>query len=157
MRLVYATNSGVPTSLALDALGFDPLNYNYNFRPFNTLAILSVFERQPFQKELGIRPHPSLLALGSLAVSLLLSDGRTNLLSGIQINTSPDTLDYFHPLRFDNFLFLRNSDGNLVTTPPHRAGLTPFFIGNDILTGIEFDQQTQSIIVNIDFTRMLPL
>jgi hypothetical protein len=23
------------------------------------------------------------------------------LLSGIQINTSPDTLDYFHPLRFD--------------------------------------------------------
>eukprot|EP00957_Ditylum_brightwellii_P115964 8845629-Ditylum_brightwellii.AAC.1 len=25
----------------------------------------------------------------------------TAVLSGIQINTSPDTMDYFHPLRFD--------------------------------------------------------
>jgi hypothetical protein len=31
-------------------------------------------------------------------------------LGGIQINTSPDTLDYFHPLRFDYF----DADGNLV-------------------------------------------
>ena len=31
-------------------------------------------------------------------------------LGGIQINTSPDTLDYFHPLRFDYY----DSDGNLV-------------------------------------------
>jgi len=32
------------------------------------------------------------------------------LLGGIQINTSPDTLDYFHPLRFD----LMNSDGEIL-------------------------------------------
>uniref|UniRef100_A0A6T5Q7V6 Limiting CO2-inducible protein B/C beta carbonyic anhydrase domain-containing protein n=1 Tax=Skeletonema marinoi TaxID=267567 RepID=A0A6T5Q7V6_9STRA len=32
------------------------------------------------------------------------------LLSGIQINTGPDTLDYFHPLRFDYY----DSDGNMV-------------------------------------------
>ncbi len=32
------------------------------------------------------------------------------LLSGIQINTGPDTGDYFHPLRFDYY----DSDGNLV-------------------------------------------
>eukprot|EP00584_Thalassiosira_punctigera_P014787 CAMPEP_0172554372 /NCGR_PEP_ID=MMETSP1067-20121228/54238_1 /TAXON_ID=265564 ORGANISM="Thalassiosira punctigera, Strain Tpunct2005C2" /NCGR_SAMPLE_ID=MMETSP1067 /ASSEMBLY_ACC=CAM_ASM_000444 /LENGTH=304 /DNA_ID=CAMNT_0013342727 /DNA_START=68 /DNA_END=982 /DNA_ORIENTATION=- len=32
------------------------------------------------------------------------------LLSGIQINTSPDTLDYFHPLRFDYY----DEDGNVV-------------------------------------------
>ena len=31
-------------------------------------------------------------------------------LGGIQINTAPDTLDYFHPLRFDYF----DADGNLV-------------------------------------------
>ena len=31
-------------------------------------------------------------------------------LGGIQINTSPDTFDYFHPLRFDYF----DGDGNLV-------------------------------------------
>mmetsp|Transcript_29316 Transcript_29316/g.60166 ORF Transcript_29316/g.60166 Transcript_29316/m.60166 type:complete len:305 (+) Transcript_29316:86-1000(+) len=31
-------------------------------------------------------------------------------LGGIQINTSPDTLDYFHPLKFDYY----DSDGNLV-------------------------------------------
>mmetsp|Transcript_31574 Transcript_31574/g.58312 ORF Transcript_31574/g.58312 Transcript_31574/m.58312 type:complete len:304 (+) Transcript_31574:66-977(+) len=31
-------------------------------------------------------------------------------LGGIQINTGPDTLDYFHPLRFDYF----DEDGNLV-------------------------------------------
>jgi len=31
-------------------------------------------------------------------------------LGGIQINTGPDTLDYFHPLRFDYF----DADGNLV-------------------------------------------
>jgi len=31
-------------------------------------------------------------------------------LGGIQINTSPDTLDYFHPLRFDYF----DENGNLV-------------------------------------------
>jgi hypothetical protein len=31
-------------------------------------------------------------------------------LGGIQINTAPDTLDYFHPLRFDYF----DEDGNLV-------------------------------------------
>mmetsp|Transcript_24481 Transcript_24481/g.52752 ORF Transcript_24481/g.52752 Transcript_24481/m.52752 type:complete len:298 (-) Transcript_24481:216-1109(-) len=31
-------------------------------------------------------------------------------LGGIQINTGPDTLDYFHPLRFDYF----NEDGDLV-------------------------------------------
>mmetsp|Transcript_31713 Transcript_31713/g.65955 ORF Transcript_31713/g.65955 Transcript_31713/m.65955 type:complete len:306 (-) Transcript_31713:104-1021(-) len=32
------------------------------------------------------------------------------ILGGIQINTSPDTLDYFHPLKFDYY----DSDGNLV-------------------------------------------
>ena len=32
------------------------------------------------------------------------------LLGGIQINTGPDTDDYFHPLRFDYY----DSDGNLV-------------------------------------------
>ncbi|KAK1739232.1 limiting CO2-inducible proteins B/C beta carbonic anhydrase domain-containing protein [Skeletonema marinoi] len=32
------------------------------------------------------------------------------LLSGIQINTGPDTLDYFHPLRFDYY----DADGNVV-------------------------------------------
>jgi hypothetical protein len=32
------------------------------------------------------------------------------LLSGIQINTGPDTQDYFHPLRFDYY----DSDGNVV-------------------------------------------
>jgi hypothetical protein len=32
------------------------------------------------------------------------------LLSGIQINTGPDTLDYFHPLRFDYY----DSEGNVV-------------------------------------------
>jgi len=32
------------------------------------------------------------------------------LLGGIQINTSPDTLDYFHPLRFDYY----DENGNLV-------------------------------------------
>jgi hypothetical protein len=32
------------------------------------------------------------------------------ILGGIQINTGPDTLDYFHPLRFDYF----DADGNLV-------------------------------------------
>eukprot|EP00574_Skeletonema_japonicum_P008227 CAMPEP_0201714458 /NCGR_PEP_ID=MMETSP0593-20130828/936_1 /ASSEMBLY_ACC=CAM_ASM_000672 /TAXON_ID=267983 /ORGANISM="Skeletonema japonicum, Strain CCMP2506" /LENGTH=305 /DNA_ID=CAMNT_0048203743 /DNA_START=25 /DNA_END=942 /DNA_ORIENTATION=+ len=32
------------------------------------------------------------------------------LLSGIQINTGPDTLDYFHPLRFDYY----DSEGNIV-------------------------------------------
>jgi hypothetical protein len=32
------------------------------------------------------------------------------ILGGIQINTSPDTLDYFHPLRFDYY----DADGNLV-------------------------------------------
>ena len=31
-------------------------------------------------------------------------------LGGIQINTSPDTLDYFHPLRFDYF----DENGDLV-------------------------------------------
>ncbi|KAL7463870.1 hypothetical protein ACHAXS_004221 [Conticribra weissflogii] len=31
-------------------------------------------------------------------------------LGGIQINTSPDTLDYFHPLKFDYY----DADGNLV-------------------------------------------
>jgi hypothetical protein len=32
------------------------------------------------------------------------------LLSGIQINTGPDTQDYFHPLRFDFY----DSDGNVI-------------------------------------------
>lgn len=32
------------------------------------------------------------------------------LLSGIQINTSPETLDYFHPLRFDFY----NENGKVV-------------------------------------------
>lgn len=32
------------------------------------------------------------------------------LLSGIQINTSPDTLDYFHPLRFDYY----DADGEVI-------------------------------------------
>eukprot|EP00522_Entomoneis_paludosa_P018026 CAMPEP_0172442044 /NCGR_PEP_ID=MMETSP1065-20121228/2516_1 /TAXON_ID=265537 /ORGANISM="Amphiprora paludosa, Strain CCMP125" /LENGTH=293 /DNA_ID=CAMNT_0013191705 /DNA_START=163 /DNA_END=1044 /DNA_ORIENTATION=+ len=36
--------------------------------------------------------------------------GGIALLGGIQINTSPDTMDYFHPLRFDYI----NSDGEVV-------------------------------------------
>jgi len=49
-------------------------------------------------------------------VNDIINSGKSNIkkglavLGGIQINTSPDTFDYFHPLRFDYF----DGDGNLV-------------------------------------------
>mmetsp|Transcript_4126 Transcript_4126/g.8523 ORF Transcript_4126/g.8523 Transcript_4126/m.8523 type:complete len:317 (+) Transcript_4126:461-1411(+) len=39
-----------------------------------------------------------------------IKEGGLALLGGIQINTAPDTMDYFHPLRFDYM----DSDGNIV-------------------------------------------
>lgn len=43
----------------------------------------------------------------------------TAILGGIQINTGPDTLDYFHPLRFE----LMNNDGEIIEDMlPHLTG-----------------------------------
>ena len=43
----------------------------------------------------------------------------TAILGGIQINTGPDTLDYFHPLRFE----LLNNDGEIIEDMlPHLTG-----------------------------------
>jgi len=54
----------------------------------------------------------------------------TAVLGGIQINTSPDTLDYFHPLRFDYL----DSKGEVV------ENLLPLLTGGKAETNLEPDE-----------------